>query len=407
MEDLPEEKMQVLLRDEGYYMKKYLLATCLVIIIVIPAPLFSWMSVMAQDDTVQAVDTSEPPVIDGDGGDDCWLACPWQSIDQVWIEYGVPMDPADFSGKYKVLWSASTNLLYFLVEIVDDVFVDGYVYNSDPGAGGGYPNFDIVEVFIDQDKSGGLHVFDGIGSTGQQWGTNAENAFSYHIAADLGQQDQIMTNKTVCDIAGVSWVDYYIANYKDHFPEFALAYKEGKYFWEFSLAVYNDTYQAADPEAARVLLKNDDVLGLSLAYCDNDDPDEEPKERDNFIGSVWVPAEAYNDHWMNADGFGTLKLLGSTTAIREDQQEPVGVDLQLYPNPSHGTLQFKIGAHSLNTVNLKIYTILGQKVLELKDIGERAGVEKKLSLQNLSPGIYIFSARLGNQQIVKKFVLLK
>jgi hypothetical protein len=46
-------------------------------------------------------------------------------------------------------------------------------------------------------------------------------------------------------------------------------------------------------------------MGMSMAYCENDTPGT---ERDNFFGSVWVPEEAYNDHWMNADGFGTVRL---------------------------------------------------------------------------------------------------
>jgi hypothetical protein len=50
------------------------------------------------------------------------------------------------------------------------------------------------------------------------------------------------------------------------------------------------------------------VMGLTLAYCDNDKPDVNPKTRDKFFGSVWVPAAAYNDHWMNADYFGIVKL---------------------------------------------------------------------------------------------------
>ena len=50
-------------------------------------------------------------------------------------------------------------------------------------------------------------------------------------------------------------------------------------------------------------------MGLSLAYCDNDDPDENPKKRDNFFGSVWVPETANNDHWKDADGYGTIMLI--------------------------------------------------------------------------------------------------
>ena len=35
---------------------------------------------------------------------------------------------SDYFGRFKLSWSAPENLLYFLVEITDDAFVDGYVY---------------------------------------------------------------------------------------------------------------------------------------------------------------------------------------------------------------------------------------------------------------------------------------
>jgi hypothetical protein len=49
-----------------------------------------------------------------------------------------------------------------------------------------------------------------------------------------------------------------------------------------------------------------------MAYCDNDTPGT---ERDNFFGSVWVPEEEYNDHWMNADGYGSVRLIKEGTSV--------------------------------------------------------------------------------------------
>jgi hypothetical protein len=113
--------------------------------------------------------------------DEAWQAVEWKPISQIWMPYNnLPSNLGqeaglqiwegadDFTGKFKVLWSSETNLLYFIVEITDDVFTGGYVYNENPNSGGGYPNYDIVEVFIDEDRSGGLHVFDGTGSVANQ-----------------------------------------------------------------------------------------------------------------------------------------------------------------------------------------------------------------------------------------------
>lgn len=356
-----------------------------------------------QDDTVKVMAISELPLIDGIGDDNCWQKCNWQSIDQVWIPYGGAMDSADFGGRYKTAWSPATNLLYFLVEIVDDVFVDGYKYDRNPSVGGGYPNYDIVEVFIDHDKSGGLHVFDGSGSTGQQWGTNAENAFSYHIATNTAQEGQVTHDKVVCDIAGQSWSNYYIANYADHFPEFALRRLDGKFIWEFSLQVYDDTYQSSNPAGSRVTLRAGDVLGLSIAYCDNDDLYEQPKQRDNFIGSVWVPAEAYNDHWMNADYFGTIQLMGEPTGV-EKQSSISPKAFAIYPNPTDGLLNVNSAQVIGRGGRIRLFNLMGQQVLEVTPPARQT---IQLTLSHLPDGIYFLRSETNHQIFTQKITIIK
>ena len=243
------------------------------------------------------------PVIDGEDSDQCWDHAGWYYIDQTWITWGQPVDSSDFFGWFKVSWSESENLLYYFVEITDDAFIDGYIY-PDPG----YPNFDIVEIFLDEDHSGGLHVFD----DNAEWGMNSENAFSYHIAIDAPEEGDTASSFVACDLDGTDWGNSIVMDYAGHFPELAMKKTGNVYRYEFSLRVYDDTYDDADPEASRVSLLPDKLLGMSVAYCDNDQADG---ERDNFFGSVWVPEEAYNDHWMNADGFGTLRLVGEGSMI--------------------------------------------------------------------------------------------
>jgi ethanolamine utilization protein EutQ (cupin superfamily) len=246
---------------------------------------------------VKAKETLDIPNFDGEKTDECWSEVDWHEINQTWIEYGEEVDSSDFYGRYKVRWSSEENRLYFLVEITDDQFVDGYNYPDD-----GYPNYDIVEVFIDEDHSGGLHVFD----NSDNLGDNAENAFSYHIVPDRQPADgDTVKSFVVCDIDGTSWGDKTIPNYAGHFPDFTLKRNGNKYIWEFSMKVYKDTYDASDPEASLAELVGDKMMGMSVAYCDNDTPNT---DRDNFFGSVWVPEANYNDHWKNADWYGTLKL---------------------------------------------------------------------------------------------------
>ena len=110
-------------------------------------------------------------------------------------------------------------------------------------------------------------------------------------------------------------------NYASHFPDLTLRKIGDKYCWEFSLKVYNDTYDIENHEASKVSLKSNDIIGLSVAYCDNDDPNEIPKLRDNFFGSVFVTEEHYNDHWMNSDDYGILQLIGKPTSIKNNNHQ--------------------------------------------------------------------------------------
>ena len=109
-------------------------------------------------------------------------------------------------------------------------------------------------------------------------------------------------------MTGTGWDNRIPKNYAHHFGSFALRRENRTAIWELSLKVYDDTYDDNNPKASRIQLKAGMEMGISLAYCDNDNPDEEPIVRDHFFGSVHVDERAYNDHWMNADDFGVMVL---------------------------------------------------------------------------------------------------
>jgi hypothetical protein len=339
-----------------------------------------------QADTVLAPNISEIPIVNGNGDDQCWQNVPWQTIDQVWIPYEDILDSFDYTGRYKAAWSVTTNLLYFLVEITDDSFVDGFI----PDVTADIYNFDITEIFIDEDASGGLHMFD----TDQQ---NAENAFAYHMYAPFPDPGEATSELFVDDMAAGGR-----PNYASHFPEFSkYCASDTSVVFEFSLIVYNDTYTENNKDAARVQLIVNKVMGLSIAYCDNDDPDG---QRDNMYGSVWEP-DPGNLHWQNADYFGKVKLVQDiSTGIQNEQTAQIN-SIKVYPNPSSSFINLQLNDHYNGEIGIRIYNILGQEVFRTSDIKTSRFFSKKIYLNNLSTGIYFLQTQIGKFNSARKFII--
>ncbi|TDQ29270.1 sugar-binding protein [Zeaxanthinibacter enoshimensis] len=211
--------------------------------------------------------TRIPPELDGIADDPCWEKGQWHLLDQNWK--GDTFSPDDFQGRYKLSWS--TNSLHLLVEIIDDSLFDK---QADPLKL--WWDDDSVEIFLDEDNSGGLHQY-------------SHNAFAYHVALDGNVVDVGPSRKPRL--------------YNDHL-KVARRTVGKKSTWEMSVALFPDTYND-DQSQTRVQLYKDKRIGFALAYCDNDGS----KERENFIGSVFVPGDNKNTGWINADIFGTLVLV--------------------------------------------------------------------------------------------------
>ena len=319
-------------------MIRILIAFCLISVVSISSASAPRPGTSAQDDTVKAFECGAPPVIDGSDGDGCWDEATWQSIDQVWIPWGGSLDADDFLGRYKVTWSSATDKLYFLVDITDDVLVKGYVFPA-----GGWPDYDVVEIFIDEDRSGGDHTHD-------------NNAFAYHVTAGNSSRPY-----EVVDLQqGWNPVDF-----TDHI-DVVIRRDGSRSLWEIALTVYDDSYDPKAASNAVVELSAGKISGLSLAYCDNDDPDENPKTRDNFIGSVAVPSSKYNDHWQNASDFGVLMLLpnqGGSAGVEGDVAVPLSFELlPAYPNPFNPGTTLAFRAPCQCRVTLEICDPLGRLV---------------------------------------------
>ncbi|MDH7447190.1 sugar-binding protein [Aquimarina sp. 2201CG14-23] len=206
------------------------------------------------------------PNVDGNMDDPIWKETQWYPMDQNWI--GEFPDFKDFLGRYKMTWTPEA--LYILVEIKDDILYDQH---KDPLKL--WWDDDCVEIFIDADNSGGEHQYN-------------NNAFAYHVALDGNVVDLDAEKKPVL--------------YNNHVTTKRITNGDVT-VWEFELIVYDDTYQEGKTNDAVVLSENQKI-GFAIAYNDNDTS----KERENFMGSVFVPGEDKNQGWINADIFGTIVL---------------------------------------------------------------------------------------------------
>ncbi|MBC7446428.1 MAG: CBM9 family sugar-binding protein [Hymenobacteraceae bacterium] len=206
------------------------------------------------------------PVPDGRATEACWTTAPWAPLDQRWL--GPPTDPADFSGRYKIVWTATH--LYLLAEITDDVLRDTH---PDPLTQ--WWDDDCLEIFLDPDHSGGEHQYN-------------HNAFAYHVALD----------GHVVDMG---------ADQKGHLFDrhvYCRHQRRGKITtWEAAIALYPATYDEQHPAASQPLpVVANQPIGFALAYCDND----ASAERENFFGSMAIAGADKNRGWIDASLFGTV-----------------------------------------------------------------------------------------------------
>lgn len=206
------------------------------------------------------------PKIDGRATENVWSKTNWHQINQKWL--GKDYSETDFKGQYKLTWNE--NALYALVEIVDDTLYDKH---KDPLKL--WWDDDCLEVFIDEDNSGGNHQFN-------------HNAFAYHVALD-GNVVDIAPNKVP-------------TLYNNHIESKRIT-NGNTTIWELKINIYNNSFIDGKKNKKEVLKANKKI-GFAIAYCDNDGS----KTRENFIGSQFIEGDDKNRGWIDASIFGTLIL---------------------------------------------------------------------------------------------------
>ncbi len=209
------------------------------------------------------------PTIDGVADEGVWSRARWQELKFRWL--GPEYSEMDFQGRYKVVWTEDR--IYILGEITDDILIDTH---RDPLVQ--YWDDDCLEIFLDEDHSGGDHQFN-------------HNAFAYHMSLD-NQAIDIGTDKQP-------------HNYSHH-VESRWKQEGNKIIWELAIDIYTDAYRDDSAQNVPIKLSAGKTMGLMVAYCDNDGSEL----RENFIGSESVPSGPKDRGWIDAGLFGTLVLVG-------------------------------------------------------------------------------------------------
>lgn len=316
-------------------------------------------------DTLTAVQAFTPVVIDGSGNDECWGRATWKPIGQVWIPYGAKMAAGDFEGKFKLAWDRE--YLYLLIEVVDNMLSDDY---KDPLTN--WWEDDCLEIFIDENRSMGDHEYN-------------NNAFAYHISLTYDAIDLSPSRSGV--------------NYKNNIQVRMDTIGVNTYLWEVAIKNYSAAFNISNPEASRVYLTPNKLMGLSVAYCDND----ETLKRENFIGSMTLSAATHNESYRNANYFGPLLLKSVTTGVDELAGKQFSNQLvNVFPNPAENSLKIERKINNSGTLVVKIYSVTGTlaKTVTLK------GSQEILEISDLMPGVYLLNISsdhyIQSERIIKR-----
>ncbi|NRB78520.1 MAG: hypothetical protein HRU38_07615, partial [Saccharospirillaceae bacterium] len=153
-------------------------------------------------------------------------------------------------------------------EITDDIAITENLYWAN----------DNVEIFLDEDNSGGGHQHN-----------NASNAFAFHInrmgeAIDLYNSGEYTTTD-------------------DHVFTQITEIENNKFIWEIRIALMDDSFNPSNVNIARSINANE-VIGFTMSVIDAD----QANNRENFLGSVDTAEHIANQGYLSADGFGALIL---------------------------------------------------------------------------------------------------
>jgi hypothetical protein len=213
----------------------------------------------------KAFKTASAVKIDGCSIDAIWSDLDWYGMNYVWM--GEAPDANDYRGKFKLAWDSDH--LYILVSVVDEhlqpTLADGKEH---------YWKGDYVEVFIDEDQSGGNHQYN-------------HQAFAYHVSTEGHAIDKSTFEKTI---------------FLDDHVQVQRTQQGNHYLWEMAVKLYDKDFDENSENNIPVIITAGKRIGFSIAYGDNDGK----QSRENFMGSRMTHGVNNDEGYVNSDVFGSI-----------------------------------------------------------------------------------------------------
>jgi hypothetical protein len=218
-----------------------------------------------EDGLFKAHQSTSPVQIDGCSQDAIWSQVNWYEMNYLWM--GNRVDSIDYHGRFKLAWDHQ--YVYILVEVIDE--------KLNPTLEDGVENYwkgDYVEVFIDEDQSGGNHQYN-------------HQAFAYHVSTEGHAIDKNTLQETV-------FFDDHVNVVRSH--------DGNTYYWEMAIKLYDKQFDENSNHNIPVKISAQKMIGFSIAYGDNDGK----HSRENFMGSKKTHGNNNDEGYINSDVFGSI-----------------------------------------------------------------------------------------------------
>ncbi|MCX6235689.1 MAG: T9SS type A sorting domain-containing protein [Bacteroidetes bacterium] len=106
--------------------------------------------------------------------------------------------------------------------------------------------------------------------------------------------------------------------------------------------------------------------------------------------------------------FGSMEITQFWTLIDAIRDGSVANELNIYPNPSHGSTALSFSLRKTETVKLAVYNLMGEMILENNPGSLPAGEHTTtINSDELQPGIYFIRLVIGEKVVTKKFSVIK